>query len=277
MMKKTLIIILVLFIALIIPKSGNQYVPGEQLRPQNSLGVGQFDPTKDDWLEIQLDITVDSQTPRLMSFDNGSDPRDVFALGDPVRWKANGGSYEYGYILDMTATQFNVVNTAFDTLITDVITNFSRGVVRKPTGHPVIFTNQATQAAGNLTSSSGTITAGKVGVDWWMDGPIVNAIGTTLGNDNQEITLTSASSLNLNVRMPWLRLNSDFTGSVNMGTYKSSIYTLTHLESGLCYGTTEVVGGDKYNLVVVLQRFGGNFSTGDHGVNFDMKFLPYPL
>lgn len=243
----------------------------------NMSNVNQF--YRGDWLEVYDDIAIDETTPRVFSFPDGIDPRDVFVLGDPVRWKEDGGAYQYGYIFELTATDFTVINDNFSTSPTAVISDFARGIVRRPIGHPLRFHNQSLQSNSDFTVAAGSVTAGKVGVDWWMEGAVLNIIGTCLGTGNQSITTSSASTFNIVMRMPFLRLRNDpnVVGYVNISTPKPLVVNQGLEAHGQCNFTTQVSSG-IFTLCMVFQRNTlANWGSGTYDVDFDVRGVPYDL
>lgn len=234
---------------------------------------------KGDWVEIFEDITIEETTPRVFSFTDGIDPRDIFSLGDPIRWKEDGGAYQYGYVFEISATDFTAINDNFDTSPSAEITDLARGIVRQPVGHPKRFHNQATQANGDFSVASGSVTAGKVGVDWWMDGAVINLIGTCLGGTNQSITTSSASTFNIEMLMPWLQLRNDpnVSGYVNISTPHPLVVSQGNEAHGQCNFTT-FVSGDIYTLGMKFQRKTlSNWGSGTYDVDFDIRGVPYDL
>ena len=143
---------------------------GLERTPQPFLG---------DWLEILNPIEV--VTGKVLKFtDDDLDPRNFFSLGDKVRWSENDAAFKYGYIFEISATTFTVINDEYTTGISGTITQFSRGIAAKPIGHPIRFHNQSLQSNGDFTVSIGSVTAGKIGVDWWMDGAVIYIVGADL-------------------------------------------------------------------------------------------------
>lgn len=236
-------------------------------------------PYQGDWWEASDEITIISTTPRVFSFTNGLNPKDLFSLGDPVRWKEDGGAYQYGYIFELTTVDFTVANDNFSTSPTAVISNLARGVVRTPIGHPKRFHNQILQSNSDFTVSSGSVTAGKVGVDWWMDGAVLNIIGTTLGTGNQSITTNAVASFNVTGRMPFLRLRNDpnVVGYVNISTPRPLVVAQGLEAHGQCKFTTQFSAG-VFTLCMVFQRFNfTNWGSSTYDVDFDVRGVPYNL
>lgn len=236
-------------------------------------------PYQGDWWEASDEITIVSTTPRVFSFTNGINPKDLFSLGDPVRWKEDNGAYQYGYIFELTTIDFTVVNDNFNTSPTAVISNLARGVVRTPIGHPKRFHNQSLQSNGDFTVTPGSVTAGKVGVDWWMDGAVLNIIGTCLGTGNQSITTNGAATFSLSMRMPFLRLRNDpnVVGYVNISTPKPLIVNQGLEAHGQCYFTTFVSAG-VFTLGMIFQRYNfTSWGSSTYDVDFDIKGVPYNL
>ena len=243
----------------------------------NVSKVDQF--YRGDWLEVYDEIEVVETTPRVFAFTEDIDPREVFVLGDPVRWKEDGGDLQYGCIFELTANDFTVINDNFDTGGAAVITEFARGIVRRPLGHPMRFHNQSLQSNGDFTVASGSVTAGKVGVDWWMEGAVLNIIGTSLGTGNESITTSSASTFNLNMRMPFLQLRNDpnVVGYVSISTPKPLIVNQGLEAHGQCNFTTFVSDG-IFTLGMVFRRnLFSNWGSGTYDVDFDVRAVPYDL
>lgn len=232
-----------------------------------------------DWYDFTEPITIITTTPRVFAFTNGINPKDVFSLGDPVRWKENGGALQYGYIFELTNTDFTVANDNFSTSPSAVITELGRGLVRTPVGHPKRFHNQILQSNSDFTVSSGSVTAGKVGVDWWMDGAVLNIIGTTLGTGNQSITTNAVASFNVTGRMPFLRLRNDpnIVGYVNISTPRPLVVAQGLEAHGQCNFTTQFSAG-VFTLCMVFQRFNfTNWGSSTYDVDFDVRGVPYSL
>lgn len=236
-------------------------------------------PYQGDWWEASDEITIVSTTPRVFSFTNGLNPKDLFSLGDPVRWKEDGGAYQYGYIFELTTVDFTVSNDNFSTSPSAVISNLARGVVRTPIGHPKRFHNQILQSNSDFTVSSGSVTAGKVGVDWWMDGAVLNIIGTTLGTGNQPITTSGAATFNITMRMPFLRLRNDpnVVGYVNISTPHPLIVNQGLEAHGQTNFTTQFSAG-VFTLCLILQRTGlASWGSATYDIDCDLRGVPYNL
>lgn len=239
--------------------------------------VNQF--YRGDWLEVFDEIEVTETTPRVMAFTEDIDPRDVFVLGDPVRWKEDGGSFQYGYIFEITEDDFTVINDNFSTSGSAEISEFSRGIVRRPLGHPVIFHNQCTDANEDFEVASGSVTGGAVGIDWWMEGAVLNLIGSTLGMENDPVTTSSASTFGLNMIMPFLQLRNDpvVVGYVNISTSKPCVIKQGLEAIGTCHFTTFVNSG-IFTLGVVFNRNNfSNWGSDTYDLEFDLRGVPYDL
>lgn len=236
-------------------------------------------PFLGDWLEILNPIEVVSG--KVCQFvDTELDPRNFFSLGDKIRWKEDDGEFKYGYIFEISETTFNLINDDYLNGITGTITQFSRGIASKPIGHPIRFHNQSLQSNGDFTVAIGSVTAGKIGVDWWMDGAVINIIGTNLGTGNQAITTSGASTFNITMRMPWFKLNNnpESSGYVNYSTPKPLIVNQGLEAHGQISLTTLVELGTIFTLCVVFQRTGlASWGSSTYDVDFDLRSMPYNL
>lgn len=109
-----------------------------------------------DWLQIlePLEYT-DANT---VSFKNTTiDAKNFFSVGDKVRFKQTGDSeYRYMYVIAISANSVDIIGGTDYDLDNLAITEFSRGLVPNPLGHPVLlnFDADIRAAVGGSTYSN---------------------------------------------------------------------------------------------------------------------------
>lgn len=129
-------------------------------------------PYNGDWYQYTEELVYATPT-EVRTTNTLLDLRNVFAIGDPVRY-LQGGVDKYGYITRVDQGRLRIRAGSDYAVSNEPITEFYRGLKNNPLGFPVVF-NQANSnfrvPAGSISFSS---SPANTRVQFSMQGPIIS-------------------------------------------------------------------------------------------------------
>lgn len=265
------IIIIILSLVLLTTKT-KKFIPDNQLQPTDTYGNKSVIPNSQDWVKIVQAFSIIDDNEIQFS-DGDFDLASTFSLGDKLRYEVDG-TERYAYVGQHSDSNLVVyTSTDNDFGIGNAVTNLYISKIATPSGHPIIFTNQSTFADGDIRNTPiDRVTAGKLGVDWFMIGPAIKLIGSTTGNANESITQSVAATI-LRIDFPWLKVPSgaDPTDFVSTSSQRPILISGGAIIWDVGYITTRTDGGKTF---LMLQVVTSNSET-NFGVDFEAMTTPY--
>lgn len=147
-----------------------------------------------DWRRISEPLSYLSANVIVVD-DAEVDLTSIFALGNKIRYK-QGGDYQFAYVTAVT-TNTITINTGTDYLLANAtITDFYKGIVDVPSGHPVVLSFNPNFDAVGANYTPGT-PAG-LSYKFSMSGPEV----TIYQNDGSGASVDGACVLSFELPVP---------------------------------------------------------------------------
>lgn len=141
----------------------------ELKRNVNSLSSAR-QPYQGDWFEFTEEMVYTSSSEMTIS-NTEVDLQNVFAVGDPIRYK-QGGGFKYGYVAKNTGTVLTVRSGSDYTISNAPITDVAKGLRLNASGFPVVFEFDPDFSAAPGTYSQSNPSLNEFG-SFYMVGPIV--------------------------------------------------------------------------------------------------------
>jgi len=216
-------------------------------------------PYLGDWREITETLAyVDSNTVEYS--DATIDARDVFSVGDLVRWKQTGdGDYRYGYIVSASGNEIDIEGGSDYDVANLAITEFAKGLTKNPIGHPILLNYTPNITALQAGSTYSNVDASQFEIaQFFMTGPLVSVrLDVTFGN------MAGGTS----------ELSVDFPFDSTFITYERRVISCTDNNNFATGLAKAAVGGsmEVYSNSTTLAGFAN--TAGGLGFNISIEYV----